>query len=87
MKDVLCLGLKWLSILKLWPLTLKFDRATGLFLEFDMRYGVYRYYETKYYLHDIGHSLNSTCDIKPLKRKKNNDACMTWTISLKSTWT
>ena len=31
----------------LWPLTLKFDSATGLFLKFDMRHGAYRH-ETKY---------------------------------------
>ena len=47
-----------------WPLTLRFDRATGLFLEFDMRHGAYRH-EKKYYRHDIGHSLNSTGYIKP----------------------
>ena len=35
----------------LWPLTLKFDRATGLFLKFDMRYEAYRH-EKKYYRHD-----------------------------------
>ena len=48
----------------LWPLTLKFDRATGLSLKFDMRHGAYQH-EKKYYRHDMGHSLNSTCDIKP----------------------
>ena len=61
-------GLVWGGVLTGcgWPLTLKFDRATGLFLKFDMRRGGYRH-EKKYYRHDIGHSLNLTCDIRPFK--------------------
>ena len=46
------------------PLTLKFNRATWPLLKINMRHGAYRH-ETKFYRHDIGHSLNSTCDIKP----------------------
>ena len=47
------------------------DRGTGLFLKFDMRHGAYRH-ETKYYRHDIGHSLNLTCDIKSFKNRHGN---------------
>ena len=36
-----------------------------------MRHGAYRH-ETKYYRHDIGHSLNSTCDIKPFLNRHGN---------------
>ena len=36
------LGTKSFHPLK-WPLTPKLDRATSLFLKFDMRYGAYRH--------------------------------------------
>ena len=39
---ILKLGTKSFHPLK-WPLTPKLDRATSLFLKFDMRYGAYRH--------------------------------------------
>ena len=41
-----------------------FDRATWPFLKIDMRHGAYQHGK-KYNQHDIGLSLNSTCDIRP----------------------
>ena len=52
----------------LWPLTLKFDRVTGLFLKCVMQHRAYRH-EKEHYRPDRGHSLNSTCDIKPFKNR------------------
>ena len=49
-----------------WPLALKFDKATQPFLKIDMRHGVNRLAKLYYYRHDdIGHSLNATCDMRP----------------------
>ena len=45
------------------------NRATWPFLKIDIQREAYRN-EKKYYRHDIGHYLNSTCDIKPFKIDK-----------------
>ena len=49
-----------------WPLTLKFNRVTLPFLKIGIRHGAYQH-EKKYHRPDIGHSLNSTCDMGPLQ--------------------
>ena len=53
-----CLPLAWSK----GPLTLKFDRVTRAILKIDRRHDAYRH-QKKYYRHDIGYFLNSTCDI------------------------
>ena len=43
MSDQLGMDMVAVVVGPLWPLTPKFDRATRLFLKFDMRHGAYRH--------------------------------------------